>query len=176
MYKKVETHDDDSTSTRRSVDALSSEVELVEPNYCLGSLEKPDDEFNSVISHIHDEDPLTHQENAASLAVNIFRLESLALPSCYLMVGMVQGMIYPFLNVYPLDLGATEAQQSTIMSLKGLPSCFKIFFGLISDTLPIFGYRRKPYMLIGWVRTDRFRSMKIRIIALSSFPSGRCFS
>jgi hypothetical protein len=27
---------------------------------------------------------------------------------------------------------------------------FKIFFGCASDSLPIFGYRRKSYVLIGW--------------------------
>ena len=75
----------------------------------------------------------------------------MATPGCYLMVGIVQGLIYPLINVYPLDLGATEAQQTTLMSLTSLPSCFKIVFGFLSDNLPIMGYRRKPYMVIGWM-------------------------
>ena len=31
-----------------------------------------------------------------------------------------------------------------------LPSTMKILFGFLSDNVPILGYRRKPYMLIGW--------------------------
>merc|ERR1719163_50097 len=31
-----------------------------------------------------------------------------------------------------------------------LPWSFKFFFGMINDCVPIFGYRRKPYMCIGW--------------------------
>lgn len=54
------------------------------------------------------------------------------------------------MNVYPLDLGATEAQQTTIAAVAMLPCTFKILFGFASDQLPLFGYRRKGYMWIGW--------------------------
>jgi MFS family permease len=57
------------------------------------------------------------------------------------------------LNVYPIDLGATEAQQTMIASIATLPSALKIIFGFISDNVPIYGYRRKPYMLLGWMCT-----------------------
>eukprot|EP00522_Entomoneis_paludosa_P018274 CAMPEP_0172451296 /NCGR_PEP_ID=MMETSP1065-20121228/9391_1 /TAXON_ID=265537 /ORGANISM="Amphiprora paludosa, Strain CCMP125" /LENGTH=524 /DNA_ID=CAMNT_0013203239 /DNA_START=14 /DNA_END=1585 /DNA_ORIENTATION=- len=101
----------------------------------------------------HHDDSLMEESNnnyhPASLTT-IYRMEHLAIPACYFMVGLVQGLTYPLINVYPLDLGATEAQQTTLSSLKGLPSCFKIFFGVLSDTVPIAGYRRKPYMLLGW--------------------------
>ena len=53
--------------------------------------------------------------------------------------------------MYPLDLGATEAQQTTISSLRGLPSTFKLLFGFISDNRPLLGYRRKSYMFCGWL-------------------------
>jgi len=83
-------------------------------------------------------------------SVQLFRMENLAVPACYLVVGLLQGLSGPLINVYPLDLGATEAQQATISSLRGLPASFKLIFGFISDTNPVFGYRRKSYMLIGW--------------------------
>jgi len=60
------------------------------------------------------------------------------------------GLSRPLLNVYPLDLGATEAQQTTIAAIATLPCTFKILFGFMSDQLPMFGYRRKGYMWIGW--------------------------
>ena len=44
--------------------------------------------------------------------------------------------------------------QATISSLKSLPSTFKLVFGFISDNVPLFGYRRKSYMLLGWFITS----------------------
>ena len=64
------------------------------------------------------------------------------------------GLSGPLMNVYPLALGATEAQQTTISALRGLPSSFKLLFGFFSDNVPIFGYRRKSYMFIGWLVTS----------------------
>ena len=55
------------------------------------------------------------------------------------------------INVYPLDLGATEAQYSTLASIRSLPASFKLVFGFLSDNFPVFGYRRKSYMLFGWL-------------------------
>lgn len=57
----------------------------------------------------------------------------------------------PLLNVYPLDLGATEAQQTTIASMATLPAAFKILYGFVSDNVLLCGYRRKSYMLLGWL-------------------------
>lgn len=54
-----------------------------------------------------------------------------------------------FNTVYPLELGATEAQQTTIKTLRSIPASFKIIFGFVSDAFPLFGYRRKSYMAIG---------------------------
>jgi len=80
----------------------------------------------------------------------LLRLENIAIPACYLLVGLLQGLSGPLINVYPLDLGATEAQQTTLSSIKSLPAAFKLIFGFVSDNYPICGYRRKSYMLLGW--------------------------
>ena len=61
------------------------------------------------------------------------------------------GLYRPLLNVYPLDLGGTEAQQATMNLVVMLPATMKILFGFISDNYPIAGYRRKPYMALGWI-------------------------
>lgn len=61
------------------------------------------------------------------------------------------GLNRPLLNAYPLDLGATEAQQATVALVVMIPATLKIVFGFLSDNFPIFGYRRKSYMLIGWL-------------------------
>lgn len=80
----------------------------------------------------------------------LLRKENLAVPACYLLVGILSGLLGPLINVYPLDLGATEAQQTTLSSIRSLPACFKLIFGFISDNFPIMGFRRKSYMMIGW--------------------------
>lgn len=87
-------------------------------------------------------------------AVQLFRWENLAVPCCYLVVGLLQGLSGPFINVYPLDIGATEAQQTTIASLRSLPASFKLLFGFWSDNVPLWGYRRKSYMFVGWLVTS----------------------
>lgn len=80
----------------------------------------------------------------------LLRPENIAIPACYLLVGILSGLLGPLINVYPLDLGATEAQQTTLGSIRSLPASFKLLFGFISDNFPIIGYRRKSYMLVGW--------------------------
>ncbi|GAB9477212.1 Folate-biopterin transporter [Globisporangium polare] len=69
----------------------------------------------------------------------------------YAAVGLVYGVmpstIYPFLQAY---LNASGTQIVTAGTLVVLPWSFKIFYGIVSDCFPIFGYRRRPYMLLGW--------------------------
>ena len=80
----------------------------------------------------------------------LLRRENIVIPACYLLVGLLQGLSSVIINVLPLDLGASEAQQTTVSSIRSLPSSFKLLFGFLSDNVPLSGYRRKPYMLIGW--------------------------
>ena len=103
-----------------------------------------------------------HPPDAPRL-VQLFRMENVAVPACYLLVGLLQGLSGPFVNVYPLDLGASEAQQSTISSLRSLPASFKLLFGFVSDNVPLCGYRRKSYMLVGWAITS------LSMVALLAF-------
>eukprot|EP01083_Nonionella_stella_P161987 531300_1 len=49
-------------------------------------------------------------------SVQLWRKENVAVPACYLCVGLLQGLSGPFINVYPQFLGATEAQQTTVSS------------------------------------------------------------
>ena len=85
------------------------------------------------------------------LECQLLRKENIAIPACYLLVGILQGLSGPWINVYPLDLGATEAQQTTLSSIRSLPASFKLLFGFLSDNFPLLGYRRKSYMLVGWL-------------------------
>lgn len=87
-------------------------------------------------------------------SVQLLRKENMAIPACYLCVGLLQGLSGPFVNVYPQFIGATEAQQATISAIRGLPASFKLFFGFWSDNIPFMGYRRKSYMFLGWMMSS----------------------
>jgi len=47
-------------------------------------------------------------------------------------------------------MNCSGAQVTTASTLVVLPWSFKAFYGIISDCFPIYGYRRRPYMLLGW--------------------------
>jgi folate/biopterin transporter len=46
------------------------------------------------------------------------------------------------------DLGLTPAEVATMMGIVSLPWVIKPVFGFMSDSLPIFGYRRRSYLLL----------------------------
>ncbi|EKQ68100.1 folate/biopterin transporter [Leptolyngbyaceae cyanobacterium JSC-12] len=46
------------------------------------------------------------------------------------------------------DLGLTPAEVSAMVGIAALPWMVKPLFGFISDGLPIFGYRRRPYLIL----------------------------
>jgi folate/biopterin transporter len=46
------------------------------------------------------------------------------------------------------ELGLSPAQVSALLGIAALPWMIKPLFGFISDGLPIFGYRRRPYLIL----------------------------
>jgi len=46
------------------------------------------------------------------------------------------------------DLGLSPAEVSALVGIAALPWMVKPLFGFISDGLPIFGYRRRPYLIL----------------------------
>ncbi|PNH07798.1 Folate-biopterin transporter 1, chloroplastic [Tetrabaena socialis] len=46
------------------------------------------------------------------------------------------------------ELGASPAQVSLFLALASLPWCFKPLLGFVSDSLPLFGYRRRSYLVL----------------------------
>lgn len=77
--------------------------------------------------------------------------ESFGLLAQYAAVGLVYGTlpatIYPFLTGY-LNMEGTATTSAT--ALLSIPWSLKVFIGMLSDNVPIFGYRRRPYMMLGW--------------------------
>ena len=104
-------------------------------------------------------------------SVQLFRRENIAIPACYFLVGALQGLSGALMNVYPIDLGATEAQQVTIGGLRGLPASFKLIYGFVSDSRPLFGYRRKSYMALGWLMTSASMLVLYYVVNSRGSPS-----
>jgi folate/biopterin transporter len=46
------------------------------------------------------------------------------------------------------DLGLSPAQVAALMGVAAIPWTIKPLFGFMSDGLPLFGYRRRPYLVI----------------------------
>ncbi|KAG7385299.1 hypothetical protein PHYPSEUDO_001676 [Phytophthora pseudosyringae] len=61
--------------------------------------------------------------------------------------GTVSGVIYSVLNNY-LHMSTTLVATAT--ALVTFPRALRLFTGMLTDTCPIFGYRRRPYMILGW--------------------------
>ncbi|KAF0697322.1 Aste57867_11981 [Aphanomyces stellatus] len=101
-------------------------------------------------------------------ALNLLSWEAFALLSQYAGVGILMGVFgalqYPlFLNYLHME-GYQTASYNVLTSL-GWSS--KIFFGMISDCFPIFGYQRRPYMVIGWLLC----AVCCLLMAITPFPA-----
>ena len=46
------------------------------------------------------------------------------------------------------DVKVSPAQMSAIFGVVSIPWCMKPIYGFISDSYPLYGYRRRPYMII----------------------------
>lgn len=57
--------------------------------------------------------------------------------------GLVTQPVYSILKQW----GSKPGQMTTFVALLGLPWCLKPFYGLLSDFVPLAGYRRKSYLL-----------------------------
>ena len=77
--------------------------------------------------------------------------DNIGIFASYLAVGFAIYFILTPLNFYMIDtLDATPGEQSIIIGLTNLPWALKIFCGFLTDSYPINGLRRKPYLLAGW--------------------------
>ena len=69
----------------------------------------------------------------------------------YVVEGIGQarvGIIYQPLNYYLKDIGWTPVQVTAYLAVLNFPWVIKPVFGLVSDFVPLFGYRRKSYLII----------------------------
>lgn len=83
---------------------------------------------------------------------NLYTLQNAAILMSYINVGIALNYLITPVSYYLVDtLDAASTITNTYSCLQYLPWCFKIFFGVASDLYPIFGARRKPYFVLGWL-------------------------
>src|SRR5271166_4737772 len=64
-------------------------------------------------------------------------------------VGQIVGLISQPLNFYLKEaLGFSPVQVTAFITVFNLPWVIKPLYGLISDFVPLFGYRRKSYLIV----------------------------
>ncbi|KAF0709954.1 hypothetical protein As57867_005681, partial [Aphanomyces stellatus] len=85
-------------------------------------------------------------------ALSLLSGEAMALFAQYAAIGflyaMLPGLQYPVFRRY---LYLEGYQLNSYTALVNIAWSCKIFFGMLSDCFPVFGYRRKPWILLGWV-------------------------
>ena len=75
---------------------------------------------------------------------SIYARENLSLPTSYFLVGFSTALLATPISVYMIkEIGAQPEEQNTVAILMTVPWSFKLVYGFLSDSVPLFGYRRK---------------------------------
>ena len=104
---------------------------------------------------------------SAGAEVDVLSLRQLGYLMQYFAVGLIYGGLpattYGLFQGYLSVPGHVYATARIIMVM---PWAFKFAFGLLNDTVPIAGYRRKPYMALGWA----FCALMLLTLSWTSLP------
>ncbi|EQC31456.1 hypothetical protein SDRG_11054 [Saprolegnia diclina VS20] len=105
-------------------------------------------------------------------AISLCSREALGLFSQYAAIGTIYGTIptlaYPIFNNYLKMEGYQVASYNVLVTLGW---SFKVFWGMCTDCFPIFGYRRKSWMLLGWL----VAMTSLLIMAVTPLGDPYCF-
>ena len=72
----------------------------------------------------------------------------MALGLQYINTGMKAMTALAFLDIYKTDYGLEPEQTQALIGTMSLSWTPKLFYGIISDTFPIFGTRKKSYIVV----------------------------
>lgn len=100
--------------------------------------------------------------------VNIWSLRQSGYLLQYFSVGLIYGGLPATAYGFFLGYLAVPAHvYATVRVILVMPWSFKFAFGLLNDTVPICGYRRKPYMVFGWACC----ALMLLVLALTPLPA-----
>ena len=108
-------------------------------------------------------------ENAICMEpqVDIWAWRNIGFLGNYFCIGIVYGALPSTLySLFLIYLNVPAHVYATASVLVLFPWSFKIFWGVLSDTVPLCGHHRKPYLIIGW----SICSLGLIILSMYSIP------
>jgi len=88
------------------------------------------------------------KSQAESVFKRKFDLELWAIATIYFVQGAM-GLAHLSVSFFLKDqLGLSPAQVASLVGIAMIPWTIKPLYGIISDSFPIFGYRRRPYLVL----------------------------
>lgn len=84
--------------------------------------------------------------------LNPYGSETIGTLFAYFDAGFAVYFLYVPVTYYLIYyLGISSTEYNTYLTLTTFPWCFQFLFGLLSDEITIYNYRRKSWLLIGWI-------------------------
>jgi hypothetical protein len=143
--------DEEQLETEEEEEDVTDEKMALRQNVSPDSSDLQEKKLQHKMKHLEKGDGGDRSALREGEAPQLLSLEALGLVSQYAAVGLVYGVlpstITPFLTYY-LNMEGTAT--TSARALISIPWSFKVFIGILSDCVPIFGYRRRPYMVMGW--------------------------
>lgn len=110
--------------------------------------EETNEEFSSLLQSNND----GNLKRPLPAIIHPFRLKNFGIAVSFFNTGvsiflLITPVTYYFINT----LGANAVQVNAFITLVYLPWGMKFLFGILTDSVSILGFRRKSWMLIGWI-------------------------
>lgn len=97
-------------------------------------------------------DPSKVENLLHKIYLDVYRDENICLIASYFTVGFALFFSPSPIYYYLVEVQNTSSTEIGVFTtLEMIPWSLKVFYGLLSDAFPIYGYRRKPYILLGWM-------------------------
>ena len=130
----------DSSSVRGGTQQTAGEEPEEQHRIMAYDVKKKEEDIYNISGSEDDEQVDPMSQDYIGIIANYF--------SVGLMIGGSTSLLYPILIV---KTGATASLMTASYAVVMLFWSYKIVFGFLSDCFPIYGYKRKPYITIGWL-------------------------
>lgn len=92
-----------------------------------------------------------HYDELREKYTDPWRPETFGIFMSYFTVGISMYFVYASSLIYVVDtLNAGAVMTTVFTSIYTLPWSFKVCWGILMDSIPLFGYHRLAYMWLGW--------------------------
>lgn len=106
----------------------------------------------------------TKKDPQVPFFLDVFAISNVGILVSYFSVGIVSRLSQAPVQYYLIDnLDASSQVFSAYTTLNRLPLSTKFLFGILSDGVPMLSYRRKPWLLVGWLG---FAAVNLVLVAI----------